>query len=110
MQNYIQPGKNISVAAAPYVLASGAGCLVGSMFGVASGPAASGAEVVLMTEGVFTLPKLGTDAFTVGAPAFWDDANKRLTLTASGNTRVGVAVAAAGSGLGALAVRLNGSF
>ena len=47
MKNYIQPGDTIA-AIAPATVLSGAGVLIGSLFGVASGDAASGAEVLLM--------------------------------------------------------------
>lgn len=110
MRNHIQPGDNITVPAAPYALASGAGCLVGSLFGIASGPADNAAEVVLATRGVFRLNKLTTDYFSIGEPAFWDDTNKRVTTTATDNTRIGVAVAASPAGVATVDVRLNGSF
>ena len=56
MKNYIQPGDTIA-AIAPATVLSGAGVLIGSLFGVASGDAASGAEVLLNTTGVYDLPK-----------------------------------------------------
>jgi predicted RecA/RadA family phage recombinase len=88
MKNYVQDGEVITVTA-PYTVASGAGCLVGSLFGVATSAASSGASVEIKTTGVFDLTTLGTDTPAQGAIAYWDDTNKRLTTTASGNTDVG---------------------
>ena len=55
MQNFVQEGRHITVAAAPYALSGGDGALVGNLFGVACGDAESGAEVVLAVVGVFDL-------------------------------------------------------
>lgn len=97
MKNFVQNGVNVTLAA-PYAVASGAGALVGSLFGVASAAYASGESGVFVTEGVFDLVKVGSQAWTVGAKVYWDDTNKRCTTTASGNTLIGVALAAVGSG------------
>ena len=58
MRNYIQPGHAITLAA-PYDVVSGAGLLVGSIFGVASHDALSGAEVETQLTGVIDLAKVG---------------------------------------------------
>ena len=42
-----------------------------------------------------------------GAKLYWDNTNKVLTTTASGNTIVGVAAAAAASGDATVAILLN---
>lgn len=94
MRNYIQNGAVVTIAA-PYVLVSGAGALVGAIFGVAQAAAASGADVELVRSGVFTLPKVSAQAWTQGAKLYWDDAAKMVTTTASGNTEIGAATAAA---------------
>jgi predicted RecA/RadA family phage recombinase len=111
MKNFVQPGDTITLLA-PYIVASGAGLLVGSIFGVASAAAASGAEVEAELTGVFDLPKVGSQAWTVGVRVYWDDTNKHLTSTASTHKLVGVAVAAVGSGAGETTgrVRLSGAF
>lgn len=108
MRNYVQRGENLTVAA-PYAVASGAGVLLGAIFGVAAEDAASGATVDIATFGVFTLPK-ATGALSVGDALFWDNTAKVVTKTATGNTRIGVAVETAASGAATAAVRLNGSF
>ena len=89
MINFIKSGKNIT-AAAPYALASGDGCLVGSLFGVASTDALLGADVELVTEGEFDLKKTSELAIAVGDVLYWDDVAKVLNKTTSG---VPVAVA-----------------
>lgn len=107
MNNYIQPGDVVTLTA-PYAVASGAGMLVGSLFAVASSAAANGATVEGKTTGVFDLAALSTDTATVGAKLYWDNTNKRLTTTASGNSLVGVALAAKASGETTARVRLDG--
>lgn len=89
--NLIQEGDVINVTA-PYNVASGAGCLVGSIFGVAMVTAASGAVVSVATEGVFVLVKTTGAAWTEGQRLYWDDSGKAVTVTASTNKLIGVAV------------------
>lgn len=109
MKNYVQKGENLTLAA-PYDVTSGGGVKSGLIFGVAAGDALSGADIDLVTVGVFDLPKVSTDTFAVGAAVYWDDTAKLMTSTASGNTKVGVAVKAAGNPSGSVKVRLNGTF
>lgn len=96
MKNFVQNGDNLTLTA-PVALASGAAALIGSIFGVASADAANGAPVVLVTRGVFTLPKATGEAWTEGVKLYWDNTNRRLTTTSAGNTLVAVATAAAAS-------------
>ena len=91
MKNYLQDDCKI-VVTAPYAVAAGAGCLVGSVFGVAESAIASGARGVLVLEGVLTLAKATGAAWTEGARIYWDDSAKNCTTTASTNKLIGVAV------------------
>jgi predicted RecA/RadA family phage recombinase len=109
MKNFVQPGENITVTAAA-AATSGAGVKVGNLFGIASGDAAIGEPLVLVTEGVFEMPKVAADDFTVGAAVYWRASDGAMTTTASGNTKVGTAVSAAGTGTASVRVRLNGTF
>lgn len=109
MQNYVQKGENLTIAA-PDDVASGGGVKAGLIFGVAAGDAMSGADVDLVTVGVFDLPKVSTDVFAVGAAVYWNDTTKLVTSSASGNTKIGVAVTAAANPSGTVKVRLNGTF
>ena len=109
MKNYVQKGENLTLPA-PYAVSSGDGALIGTIFGVAAGDAAEGAEVDLVTVGVFTLPKVSTDAIAVGAAVYWDDDAKLITTTATDNTKIGVSIATAVNPSGTTDVRLNGTF
>lgn len=109
MKNYVQKGENLTLPA-PYAVSSGDGALIGNIFGVAAGDAAEGAEVDLVTVGVFTLPKVSTDTIAVGAAVYWDDDAKLITTTATDNTKIGVSVATAVNPSGTTDVRLNGVF
>jgi predicted RecA/RadA family phage recombinase len=108
MKNYIQDGDVVTVAA-PYAVASGAGALVGTLFGVAAYTAAITEPVEVMTEGVFELPKLAAQAWTVGAIIYWDDTNKWCTTVASTNVAIGKALAIAANPSATGIVRLSGS-
>lgn len=99
MKNYIHRGDYIEVTA-PYALTSGQGCQVGTMFGVATTDAANGAPVVLCMRGVVELNKLNTDVIGQGVSCYWDNTNRRVTVspTAPGNNLyIGKAVTAVGN-------------
>ena len=109
MKNYVQKGENLTLPA-PYAVTSGGGVKTGLIFGVAAGDAALGADVDLVTVGVFDLAKVSTDTFAIGAAVYWNDTTKLATSTVGSNQKVGVAVAAAANPSGTVAVRLNGTF
>lgn len=110
MKNYVSSGATLTITAGADI-ASGAGVLAGSIFGVAAGDIALGAEGTINLTGVYDLPKVGSQAWTVGEKVYWDAANARCTTVATGNTLIGVAVLAVGSGAGETTgrVRLNGT-
>jgi predicted RecA/RadA family phage recombinase len=110
-RNFVQPGNTITLAA-PYAVSSGDGLLVGSVFGVASGDAESGAEVEAVLVGVFDLKKVGTQAWAAGDKIYWDDTARETTKTTTDNTLIGVATEAVAGGADDTIgrVRLNGSF
>lgn len=108
MQNFIQKGESLTVTA-PAAVSAGDGVKVGQLFGVAINDAASGDDVVIVREGVFNLPKKGTDDISQGDLLYWDNSNKYLTLTsASGLLIVGVAVADAGTSATTVDAALDG--
>ena len=107
MKNFVQQGVNLTLTS-PYAVSSGGGVLIGNIFGVAAGNAEIGAEVDLVTQGVFDLNKLNTAAFVVGDPVFWDDVEKRVTDDPDDGPRIGVAVTAAPNPSGFVNVRLDG--
>jgi predicted RecA/RadA family phage recombinase len=107
MKNLVQQsGRNITVPA-PYDVAAGDGCLVGSLFGVASNTVLSGARVPIDTGGVYAIKKTAAQTFTVGAKVYWDNTAKSVTGVSSSNTLIGVATAAAAGGDATANVRLG---
>ena len=107
-KNYVQEGDVIDYAnASGSTITSGTPVLIGARLGVALADIANGATGSVQVEGVFTIAKLGTDNVAAGALLYWDNTNKRLTTTASGNTLSGFAVAAAGSGVTTVNIKIN---
>ncbi|MBR9837032.1 MAG: DUF2190 family protein [Rhodobacteraceae bacterium] len=111
MKNFKSQGNTLTFTAGAAYL-SGAGVLLGSIFGVAAGDIASGEDGVINLVGVYELPKTASQAWTVGAAIYWDDANDEATTVAEDNVLIGAAVAAVGSGAEEVlgTVRLNGVF
>jgi predicted RecA/RadA family phage recombinase len=109
MKNYLQAGAVLSLLA-PYAVAAGVGCKVGSIIGVTTAAAGNGAAVDLAVVGVFEVAKVSAQAWTVGLAIYWDDSAKLFTSTASTNTLAGVAVAAAANptATGVVSVRGRG--
>ena len=99
MRNCIRPDARSIPMVVPYAggILSGQGMLVGAFFGVAASDAAQNASVECETRGEFELPKEPALAITQGARVFWDDTNRRLTTTATGNFQVGIATVTAAS-------------
>lgn len=111
MQNFKQPGKTMTFTAPTGGVVSGRAYLIGSLLVVACATAAEGAEFEGQVEGVFSLPKAGSQAWTEGQKVYWDDSsNKCCTNVATAGQLIGVAAEAVGSGSGATTgiVRLNG--
>ncbi len=96
MRNYVQPGDSLALAV-PYAggVTSGEGVLVGALFGVAAVDGVQNAVIECQTKGVFDIAKEPALAITAGARLFWDNTNRRLTTTATGNFQVGLASVAA---------------
>ena len=108
MRNYIQPGDSLAVVV-PYAggVTAGQGVLVGALFGVAAVDGAQNAVIEAATQGVFDLTKEPALAITAGARLFWDNTNRRVTTTATGNFSIGIATAAALAADATVRVRLN---
>lgn len=110
MKNYVQDGKVLTVTA-PAAVASGDFVQVGRIRGVAVTSAASGALVELYTEGVFDIPKTGSEAFaTLGLPVYCvlsgDGVKTVTTVSTTANVLVGINVATSGAVTGSLRVKL----
>lgn len=108
MKNYVQNGENITVTAAADN-ETGAGVLVGKLFGVATGAAKAGANVTLVRRGVFNLNKLSAQAWTVGAKIYWDDTAGECTTVVASNALIGCAVAVAANPTSSGMVLLDGA-
>lgn len=109
MKNFITHGNKLEFEAT-VAIASGEGVLQGKLFGVAQAAYAIGDTAVIVLEGEFELPKIGSQAWAVGQKVYWDDANSRCTTVASGNSLIGGATAAVANGAEDVLgnVRLNG--
>lgn len=105
-KNFVQPGETLTLPA-PATVASGAGVLIGGIFGIAQGDAASGALVDINTQGVWELAKVSALAIAIGDVVYFDNATGLVNKTASGNTRIGLAVSAAANPSASVRVRLG---
>jgi len=107
MKNLVQQsGRNITVTA-PYAVNGGDGCLVGSLFGIASNTVAIGAQVPIDTGGVYAITKTAGQTFAQGAKVYWDNTAKSVTSVTTSNTLIGVATKAAASGDATVTVKLG---
>jgi len=96
MKTQIDSGDVIDITAPSGGTTSGVGVLLTKLFGIAVTTQLVGETASIVTRGTFDHTAEGAgsgQAWAVGDIVYWDDTNKRLTKTSSGNTRVGVAVA-----------------
>ena len=105
--NFQQPGETLELTM-PSNVTSGQGVLVGSIFGVALSSALAGARVNVRVVGVWTIPALATDTGAEGTKMYWDNTNKRLTVTSAGNTLVGALTKVKANGETTATIRLSG--
>ena len=91
MKNFIQEGSTLTIAAPSGGVVSGGVVIVGFMIGIATAAAAVGVPVAVKVNGVFELPKVSAQAWTVGAAIYWDAGAGNATTTSSGNTLMGYA-------------------
>lgn len=111
MKNFIAVGDALTITAGA-AYSSGDVVVAGSAIGIATDDIASGAEGTIQLTGVFDIPKVASQAWTVGAAVYWDAVNGYATTTAEDNHLLGIAVLAVGSTAGETTgrVRLNGTF
>lgn len=96
MRNFVQPGEMLDLVAPSGGVTSGVGVKIGAIFAVAAVTAAAGETFAGAVRGVFDLAAethASTQAMSAGDAAYWDNTEKRITKTATGNTIVGVVVA-----------------
>ncbi len=110
MKNYVSAGDRLSFTTGADI-ASGDAVQLGSLFGVANGDIANGAEGTIKLTGIFDLTKAPSQSWSVGVKIYWDATNWWATTTASGNTLIGAVAAPVGGGASETIgrVRLNGT-
>ncbi len=109
MKNFIAKGDVVVLAAPTGGVTSGQAVKVGELFGIAQVSAAEGADVPIVLEGVYDLPKTSAQAWAVGARIYWDATNGECTTTSTSNKLIGAAVLAAANPSNTGRVLLNKS-
>lgn len=89
---------DVLTLALPYDRAAGEAFKVGSILAVAAVTGTTGDVVAAHRVGEWAITALSTDQAAVGAKLYWDDTNKRLTVTASTHLFAGHATVAKTSG------------
>jgi len=108
----IAPGDTLTFVAPSGGVVSGTAYKINDVVCVATVTAAAGELVAFAVEGIWSLPKAATITPNPGVKLYWDDTNKVVTNSASGNTLIGVhaASAAALAGDARIPVRFNAAF
>lgn len=107
MKNFVQEGNTLD-----YTNAISADITSGKMFllvdtvAVACTDIADGKTGAIALEGIFTIPKATSLAIVVGDKLYWDDTNKVLNKTATGNTFAGYAASIAASAATTVNIKL----
>jgi predicted RecA/RadA family phage recombinase len=97
MKNQVQQGDAIDITAPTGGTVSGNPYLIGAaLFGVAGITASAGQPSELWRKGVFTLPKISAQAWSIGDVLYWSPNNLAVTnVNSSSDIKVGIAGAAA---------------
>ena len=118
--NYVQPGKILSLTTPGGGVVSGSPYKIGSLVVIATVTvtadevtADATIKFAALVEGVVTVPKTtsGGSAFVEGAKVYWDNSASKFTgavISDSGDVVVGVATAAAADSATTGSVRLDG--
>ena len=105
MKNLFATGDtNVIVAAADRV--AGELVVFGDIHGIAQNDALTGEDLVINVVGVYTVPKINSEAFTNGEFLYYNTTNKELTTTVGSNVIVGTAFGDAQSAAEETNVRL----
>lgn len=103
---FIQEGHYIDHTPAS-ALAAGDVVVQGDLVGVTVRPLAIGELGSLAVDGVFDFNKSTGVAFTIGTILYWDNTNKVVTTTTTGNKSIGKVVRAAASADTTVRIRLS---
>lgn len=96
----ISEGKILTLTAPEGGVTSGVPVKIGTLVVVPQVTADAGASFAAASEGVHSVTKVGSQAWTEGAVVYWDAGDARFTTTAADGYPAGVAVEAVGSGAG----------
>ncbi|MDE0921806.1 DUF2190 family protein [Aurantimonas coralicida] len=88
MRNYVHAGRTITVPS-PADVIGGEGIVIGEIFGIVCGDAATGDELDILLEGVFEMAKRDGDEFAVGDPVYFLNG---LATTEETGRKIGFAV------------------
>lgn len=97
MKNFHARGDALEFTAGADI-ASGDVVAVGNLIGIAAGDVANGGEGIMNLTGVYGVPKVGSQAWGIGDPVYWN--GTAATKTAGTNKFMGNAAAVVGSGAG----------
>ena len=108
MKGFINSGDLLTMAA-PSNVTKDVPILIGTWFCIPTETVASGTLTSFVRRGKVRVPKGSGQAWsTIGAKVYWDDTNKNVTTTASGNSLIGGVAEAAASADTVGYVILNG--
>jgi predicted RecA/RadA family phage recombinase len=88
MKNFPGDGQLIDFRVTTDIVA-GQAYYINDIVVVAAASGKSGTRVPMLTAGMVELPKKLGDVLSQGQLVYWDNANKWVTATASGNKRMG---------------------
>ena len=91
MKNYLQKGDVLTIPA-PAAVSAGGVVVSGSLVGVAQTDALITEDVAVATVGVFELPKVDEQAWTLGVPVYWT--GTAATTVSTDNDLIGYAAEA----------------
>lgn len=105
--NFLTPGCVVELTAPAGGVIVGVPVLIGGLLVIPRVTAAAAVRFAGAVEGVWTLSKATGEAWTEGAPAFWDVANARVSIDSTVGLQIGAITAAALSADTTGPVRLN---
>ncbi len=100
MKKFLQDGHVVTLTAPAGGVTVDAPVLIGQMLVVPTHSAVAGAKFTGVIRGIFSVTKVGSQAWAEGACVYWDAANSRFTTVATGNHPAGWAMEVVGAGAG----------
>lgn len=111
MKNFEAGGNNIDLIAPSGGVTSGTPAVIGDLLVFPVADADEGDKFAAMVNGVFSVTKPGSQAWSEGTAIYYDATNSLFTNVASSHKKVGVAAGAVAGGAGDTTgfIRLNGT-